>query len=128
MIRTSVAKDGVPEPEEIERSIRQDNIHYPKTSLVCLENTHYRYGGIVPPLDKFRQIRLISERFQIPVHLDGARIFNASLYLGIDVKEMTAFADSVMVSLSKGLGAPVGSVLCGSHEFVKKAFLSFTCL
>jgi threonine aldolase len=55
------------------------------------------------------------------VHLDGARIFNASLYLGIDVKEMTKFADSVMVSLSKGLGAPVGSVLCGSREFVKKA-------
>jgi len=121
MIRTAVGREGVPGPEDIERSIRQDNIHYPKTSLICLENTHYRYGGIVPPLDKFRQIRLISERFRIPVHLDGARIFNASLYLGIDVKEMTKFADSVMVSLSKGLGAPVGSVLCGSREFVKKA-------
>jgi threonine aldolase len=121
MMKTVAGRDGVPEPEDVERSMRPDNIHYPKTSLICLESTHYRYGGIVPPLEKLEKIRRIAESFQIPVHLDGARIFNASVYLGTDVKEITQFADTVMVSLSKGLGAPVGSVLCGPREFMIKA-------
>jgi len=121
MIKTVKGNDGAPEPDGIALSIRPDNIHYPKTSLICLENTHYRYGGIVPPIEKFRQIRKISKKYNIPIHLDGARIFNACTYLGLDVKEITKYVDSVMVSLSKGLGAPVGSVLCGSSKFIKKA-------
>jgi threonine aldolase len=121
MIRTVHGDDGAPDPDGIERAIRKNDIHYPKTALICLESTHYRYGGIVPPLDKFKQIREIAAEQKIPVHLDGARIFNSAVYLGVDVKKIAGYADSVMVSLSKGLGAPVGSVLCGSGEFIKEA-------
>ena len=121
MIKTVRGEDGAPDPGEVEMSIRKENIHYPKTSLICLETPHHRYGGIVSPLEKFKQIREFSERHHIPVHLDGARIFNTAVYLDVDVKAITQYADSVMVSLSKGLGAPVGSVVCGSKEFIKKA-------
>jgi threonine aldolase len=121
MIKTVHGEDGAPDPEGVEHAIRKSDIHYPKTSLICLESSHYRYGGIVPPLDTFKKIQDIAATHKIPVHLDGARIFNSSLYLGVDVKEIARYADSVMVSLSKGLGAPVGSVLCGSIEFINKA-------
>ncbi|HEB33036.1 MAG TPA: threonine aldolase [Spirochaetes bacterium] len=121
MIKTVAGKDGAPDPAGVERAIRDDNIHYPGTSLICLETTHYRYGGIVPPLSKFGDISRISKRRGVPVHLDGARLFNASVYLGVQPGEIAGFADSVMISLSKGLGAPVGSVLCGSGEFIEKA-------
>jgi len=121
MIRTVRGEDGAPDPSGMEKAIRADNIHYPKTALVCLENTHYRYGGIVPPLENFRRIRDISAAHNIPVHLDGARLFNASLYLGVSASEISACADSVMISLSKGLGAPVGSILSGTETFISKA-------
>ncbi len=121
MLKTVEGRDGVPDANAIERSIRTDDIHYPRTSLICLENTHYRYGGIVPPLDRFREIRSLSKKYGIPIHLDGARVFNASVHLGIDVNEITRLVDSVMISLSKGLGAPVGSVLCGSSELITRA-------
>jgi threonine aldolase len=121
MIRTVEGKNGAPDPERVERAIRAHNVHYPATALICLENTHYRYGGIVPPLDFFRRIREISRRRSVPVHLDGARLFNASVYLGVPASEIAKYADSVMVCLSKGLGAPVGSMLCGSEGFIEKA-------
>ena len=121
MIKTVAGKDGAPEPAGVERAIRADNIHYPGTSLICLETTHYGYGGIVPPLSKFGEISRISKKQGVPVHLDGARLFNASVYLGVHPGEIAGFVDSVMISLSKGLGAPVGSVLCGSGEFIEKA-------
>jgi threonine aldolase len=121
MIRTVRGEDGAPDPSGVEKAIRANNIHYPKTALICLENTHYSYGGIVAPLEKFRQIRDISKALNIPVHLDGARLYNASLYLGVPASEISAYADSVMVSLSKGLGAPVGSILSGTKTFINKA-------
>jgi threonine aldolase len=121
MIKTVAGNDGAPDPAGIEEAIRADNIHYPRTSLICLETTHYRYGGIVPPLSKFDEISVLSKKRGVPVHLDGARLFNASVYLEVKPGEITGFADSVMISLSKGLGAPVGSVLCGSGEFIEKA-------
>lgn len=121
MMRTVPGPDGAPAPDGVARAIRKKDIHYPKTALVCIESTHYRYGGIVPPLEKLGRIRLIAEENSIPVHLDGARIFNAAVYLGVEAKEISRHADSVMVSLSKGLGAPVGSVLCGSSSFIHKA-------
>jgi threonine aldolase len=121
MIKTVRGNDGAPDPDLVNRSIRRPDIHYPKTSLICLESSHYRYGGIVPPLQKFDSIRRSAQEHGIPVHLDGARIFNSSLYLDVDVKQIARHADSVMVSLSKGLGAPVGSVLCGSGDFIGKA-------
>jgi len=121
MIKTVAGKDGAPDPAGVEGAIRSDNIHYPRTSLICLESTHYRYGGIVPPLSKFREISMISKKRGIPVHLDGARLFNAAVYLGVQPEEIAGFADSVMIALSKGLGAPVGSLLCGSGEFIENA-------
>jgi threonine aldolase len=121
MIRGVKGDDGAPDPQLLEQAIRPDNIHYPRSSLICLESTHYRYGGIVPPLKKFKAIRAIADRHGIPIHLDGARVFNAAAYLQVDVQNITRYADSVMVSLSKGLGAPVGSMLAGSKEFIRNA-------
>ncbi len=121
MIKTVPGGDGAPDPDGVAGAIRKNDIHYPKTSLVCLESTHYRYGGIVPPIEKFSRIRRIADENGVPVHLDGARIFNAAVYLGVEAKEIARYADSVMVSLSKGLGAPVGSVLCGCSAFIEKA-------
>jgi threonine aldolase len=114
-------EDGVPPPEAVEQLIRPENIHYPRTRLICLENTHYRYGGIVPPLEKFRAIKELATRRGLAVHLDGARLFNAALYLGVEVREVADCADTVMVSLSKGLGAPVGSLLAGPRDFIREA-------
>jgi threonine aldolase len=121
MIKTVRGDDGAPDPDGVASAIRKSDIHYPKTALVCIESTHYRYGGIVPPLEKLSRIRGIADEHGIPVHLDGARIFNAAVYLGVKAKEIARYADSVMVSLSKGLGAPVGSVLCGCSAFIEKA-------
>ncbi len=121
MFRTLYGEEGAPDAECVEEAIRPANIHYPKTALICLENTHYRYGGIVVPLERFRSIREVAKKFGIPVHLDGARIFNAAVYLGVPVTEITGLVDSVMLSLSKGLGAPVGSVLAGPAPFIEKA-------
>lgn len=121
MVRTLRGEDGIPEPQEIEKAIRPDNIHYPKTSLICIESSHYRYGGIVPPLEKMREVKVLAGRFNLSVHLDGARLFNSAVYLGVEARELAACADSVMISLSKGLSAPVGSILAGSREFIAKA-------
>ncbi len=121
MIRTVRGESGAPDPVEVREAIRKDDIHYPRTSLICIETPHHKYGGIVPPLDLFEGIKAVAVEHGLPVHLDGARIFNAALYLGVDVKTITRFADSVMISLSKGLGAPVGSVVCGSRDFMKRA-------
>ena len=121
MIRGIRGDDGAPDPQLLEGAIRPDNIHYPRSSLICLESTHYRYGGIVPPLWKFESIREIADRHGLPVHLDGARVFNAAVSLQVEVREITRHVDSVMVSLSKGLGAPVGSMLAGSDQFLEQA-------
>ncbi|HSV32395.1 MAG TPA: GntG family PLP-dependent aldolase [Atribacteraceae bacterium] len=121
MVRGLFGADGIPEPEAVLAVLRPDDIHYPRTSLLCIENTHYRYGGIVPPLEKMREIYELSRRHQLAVHLDGARLWNAAVYLGIHPSFLARYADSVMVSLSKGLGAPIGSLLAGSEAFIREA-------
>ena len=121
MIRTVRGPAGVPEPGDIESAVRPDDIHYPKTALICLENTHYRYGGLAAPPGAFARIRAVADRRGLPIHLDGARLFNAAVSLGVDAREIARHVDSVMVSLSKGLGAPVGSILCGRPEFINRA-------
>lgn len=121
LLRGVPGPGGVPDPREIEAAVRADDIHYPRTSLICLENTHYRYGGVAAAPERFAAVRQAADRLGLPVHLDGARIFNAAVAFGVDVREYTRHVDSVMVSLSKGLGAPVGSVLAGSAPFAKKA-------
>lgn len=106
---------------EIEASIRPDDPHDPITRLICLENTHNRCGGTVQTAEYTRQVADLAHRHQLKVHLDGARLFNAAAALGRPAKELAEPVDSVTFCLSKGLCAPVGSVLCGGREFIKKA-------
>jgi len=105
----------------IEETIRPENIHYPKTTLLCLENTHNRCGGTILTPDYTSTISGLAHKHDLRVHLDGARIFNAAVALDIPASELTKPVDSVCFCLSKGLSAPVGSLLCGTEEFVEKA-------
>ena len=121
MPRLFSGNKGIPTIEAIQEAVRGDNIHFPRTTLLCLENTHnYAGGTIIPPQIMERIYRFANQR-DISIHLDGARIFNASIALGVDPKTLTKYVDSVMFCLSKGLSAPVGSILAGSKEFIKKA-------
>jgi threonine aldolase len=107
--------------EQIESAIRPNVYYYAQTRLICLENTHNFKGGSVYPLEWAREIIEKAHERGLKVHLDGARIFNAAVATGRSVKELTEGFDSVMFCLSKGLGAPVGSMLVGSAEFIEKA-------
>lgn len=108
-------------PDDIRQAIRDENIHTPRTGLLCLENTHNRAGGAVLTVEQMQQMVNVAHQNKIPVHLDGARIFNAATALGVDVKMLTKDVDSVMFCLSKGLSAPVGSLLAGNKAFIDKA-------
>ena len=113
--------DGTLPLDQVKAAIRGDDQHEPRTKLIALENTHNRCGGTVLPVDYMRQVRELANRHNLKVHLDGARVFNAAVALGVDVKELTQFVDSLTFCLSKGLSAPVGSVICGSKDFVAEA-------
>jgi len=113
--------DGTIPISAIERAIRPDNLHFPHTRLICLENTHNRCGGRVLSSDYCDAVGELAHDHGISIHLDGARLLNASIYLGVSPSVLTRSADSVMLCLSKGLGAPVGSVLCGTQAFIAKA-------
>ena len=106
---------------DIEAAIRSDDQHEPITRLVSLENTHNHCGGVVQTPETTRRIAVFAHAHKLKVHLDGARIFNAAAALNVNVKELTIPVDSVTFCLSKGLCAPVGSVLCGDKEFIKRA-------
>ena len=108
-------------PEQVEATIRGENVHTPTTSLLCLENTHNRCGGAAIPLEDIEELADVAHRHGVRVHIDGARIFNAAVALDTSVAALAAPADSIGFCLSKGLGAPVGSVLCGSAEFIARA-------
>lgn len=112
---------GVMDTEEVRDHIRPDWYHYPKTSLVCIENTHNRAGGTIYPLDDIKAIKKVCTENDLKLHLDGARIFNASVESGVSVKEYASHVDSISFCFSKGLGAPVGSILCGDEAFVNRA-------
>ncbi len=119
-LRTLTGKNGLLDPHEVEAAIRAtDEIHYPHTGLICLENAHGM--GTAIPLQNLKAIKEIAEKHAVPVHLDGARLFNAAIALDTDAKEIAAYADSVMFCLSKGLAAPVGSMVAGSKAFIEKA-------
>jgi threonine aldolase len=113
--------DGTMRLDKIEAAIRSDNIHFPKTKLICLENTHNRCGGAVLTPDYTADVVSIAKHHGVAIHLDGARIFHAAVALGVDVRELTRGMDSVSVCLSKGLSAPVGSVICGNKTFIALA-------
>lgn len=119
-IRTLHFKDGLFDAEQIRAAIRdRSNIHYPYTGLICVEEP--LATGKVVPLERLQQVYQMAKEENIPVHMDGARIFNAATALGVDVKEIAACTDSVMFCLSKGLCAPVGSMLVGSKEYIERA-------
>jgi len=112
---------GFLSPEQVREAIRPPNIHVPPTGLVCLENTHNRHGGTLCAPEEIRAVAEAARAAGVPVHLDGARIFNAAVALERHVREFTAPVDSVTFCLSKGLAAPVGSLVCGSREFIGRA-------
>jgi threonine aldolase len=113
--------NGAMDPEEVRRAIRPKDIHFPRTSLISIENTHNRSGGRVVPLENFKAIYEIAKQFDMNVHIDGARIFNAAIASNVPVKEYAKYADSLMFCLSKGLCAPVGSIVVGSKGFIERA-------
>jgi threonine aldolase len=112
---------GVLRAEEVERHLRDADPHYPVTRLLCVENTHNRAGGTITPPAVMKELRELCDAHQLALHVDGARIFNASVALDIPAAELVAEADSVFFALSKGLSAPVGAVLAGSAEFAGRA-------
>jgi threonine aldolase len=107
--------------EDIRDAIRTENVHFPRTQLVILENTHNRCGGAVLDEAYTRQVSDLAHEHGFPLHLDGARIFNAAAALGLDVRRLASPADSITFCLSKALCAPVGSVLCGNVDFIARA-------
>ncbi|MDR2783177.1 MAG: aminotransferase class I/II-fold pyridoxal phosphate-dependent enzyme [Treponema sp.] len=115
------APDGVLKPDALIGRLRKAELHEPATSLICIENAHSL--GHAVSLADMSAVRSIADTWQAPVHMDGARIFNAAAALGVSAKEIAAQADSVMFCLSKGLCAPVGSLLAGSGDFIKTARL-----
>ncbi|KMJ59537.1 threonine aldolase [Bacillus sp. LL01] len=119
--RTISGVNGVMSPIHIEAAIRGEDQHFPETGLICIENTHNRAGGAVVPSSNMKEIYEVAKRYSIPVHVDGARLFNAAASVGCSIQEFTKQCDTVQVCLSKGLGAPVGSIIAGPEEFIKKA-------
>ncbi|MBN2260379.1 MAG: low-specificity L-threonine aldolase [Clostridiales bacterium] len=118
-VRTIHTENGVVDLDELKGMIRGEDIHYPDTGLVCMENAHGT--GKVVPLEHMKEVYEIAKNHGIPVHLDGARLFNAALALGVEAAELTQYCDSVNICLSKGLAAPVGSIVAGTKEFINKA-------
>lgn len=119
-LRTINSNKGALPPDEVEKKIRKiEDIHFPKTGLIALENAHS--NGRVIALENFKKIRNIADKYDIPIHLDGARIFNAATALQVEPIEIAQYADSISFCLSKGLCAPVGSVVVGSKNFIASA-------
>jgi threonine aldolase len=112
---------GIMNPDDVRAALRPENIHFPKTGLLCIENTHNVGGGTVYPLEYLRAYSKIADEHGFKIHMDGARVFNAAIHLKVNIKEIVKHVDSVMFCLSKGLSAPVGSMLCGTKEFIAKA-------
>ena len=112
---------GILNPQDVKMALREINLHYPKTTLICVENTHNRAGGTITSPKIIEEICQLAHQRNIQVHLDGARIFNAAVALNIKPALLAKDVDSMMFCLSKGLSAPVGSILTGSKEFIQKA-------
>jgi threonine aldolase len=105
----------------LERTIEPEDEHIARASLLCVENTHNRHGGAIVPLDHLRALHAFTRANRMRLHLDGARLWNASVATGIPIREWTANADTVMMCFSKGLGTPVGSILVGSASLIHRA-------
>ena len=119
--RTLPSVKGILSAETIEAAIRPQDIHQPKSALICLEDTHNRAGGTCYPLETLAAIRKVADRHKVRVHIDGARLFNAAVAQGVQADKIAQYADSVQFCLSKGLCAPVGTLLVGKTDFIKSA-------
>ncbi|MDA1191741.1 MAG: GntG family PLP-dependent aldolase [Candidatus Poribacteria bacterium] len=115
------SENGCPSPDFVQSYVGRNTRAYPPMGLVCLENTHNRRGGTVIPPDQIKAVHEVTLEAGVPLHMDGARIFNAAIALGVSVKEIADQVDTVQFCLSKGLGAPVGSILAGSERFIVEA-------
>ncbi len=113
--------DGTMTLSDIEGAIRADNVHFPRTRLIVLENTHNLCGGHPLAIDYMKAVGDVARRHGLKIHVDGARFFNAAVALNVPAAQLAADADSVSFCLSKGLAAPVGSVVCGNHDFISEA-------
>ncbi|HMK94923.1 MAG TPA: GntG family PLP-dependent aldolase [Candidatus Limnocylindrales bacterium] len=112
---------GAFNPEDIEAAIRPKNVHFPEPTLICIENTHNRYGGTIVTPDQMRAVSEVAKRRGLKFYMDGARIFNAAVALKVNVKEFAKHVDNLMFCLSKSLSCPVGSVVVGDQQFIEKA-------
>ena len=108
-------------PDQVREALRPENIHVPPTGLVCIENTHNRHGGTCCTPEEIAAVAAVAHAASVPVHLDGARLFNAAVALERPARDFVRDVDSVTFCVSKGLGAPVGSVICGSSAVIAKA-------
>jgi threonine aldolase len=115
------AEDGTMNLQQIENAIRMTDIHEPITKLIAIENTHNVCGGKILPMEFLQGLQTISDQYSIPIHMDGARVWNALAALNMPPEDLAAYVDSLTVCLSKGLGAPVGSLLVGSYQLIEKA-------
>jgi threonine aldolase len=120
-LRTLPGENGVLDPETVRAAVRPEDVHFPRSRLLCLENTHNTAGGKVYPLEDFAAVAETAKDLGLKVHLDGARLFNAQAATRIPAREWCAHADTVSVCSSKGLGAPVGSLLAGDEETIREA-------
>ncbi|MBT5059713.1 MAG: aminotransferase class I/II-fold pyridoxal phosphate-dependent enzyme [Gemmatimonadetes bacterium] len=120
--RTVRGEDGIYTADQLRSVLRPSNPHFPPTTLACIENTHNNHAGSVWTAAETQAVCDAAHEEGIKVHLDGARVFNAAIALKVDVKELTKPVDSLMFCFSKGLSAPVGSILCGSREFIDRAY------
>ncbi len=120
-LRTLSGEKGVIDPDTLRAAVRPENVHFPRSRLLCLENTHNTAGGTVYPLEDFAAVAGAARELGLKVHLDGARLFNAQAATGIPAREWCEHADTVSVCSSKGLGAPVGSLLAGDEETINEA-------
>ena len=120
-VKTIPGVRGVFRAEELPPHIRPALYYMPRTRVICVENTHNRAGGAIFPIEEIKKLSQFCKEREIIFHLDGARLWNASVATGIPVKEWAQYFDSVSVCFSKGLGAPVGSTICGTKEFITKA-------
>lgn len=112
---------GAIAPEDIESAIRPKNIHFPEPALICIENTHNRYGGTIVSPSQMQAISEVAKKHGLKFYMDGARIFNAAVASRVNVKEFTKHVDNLMFCLSKSLSCPIGSVVVGDQQFIEKA-------
>ena len=116
-----LGKNGFPSVDQVKEVIRPFDDHYPQTGLICLENTHNRAGGTIFPIEQIMQISDLANEHNLRLHLDGARLWNATVETGIALSEYAKYFNSVSLCFSKGLGAPIGSIIVGTKDFIKKA-------